>query len=396
MTEQELQIKALLSTQLNLNPARYSLITQLYPNLFEAVKDKLQQILQLYADLNMGRFSNEENNNVETLGKILSDKWLGKIKQFQWSNFSTNLEKFYSNLERDSINILDWSEMPEAWHFLPDAPLLLYFQGNINSLILPALISVVGSRNLQPYTQQIITKIFAGLEHSNLGIVSGLAIGVDTLAHETALKQNLTCIGIIGSGLDSNNFHPTNNLNLKKRIIESGGLVLSEYPPGAKGMPYYFPQRNRLIASLGDFTWVVQANLKSGSLITANHAINYGKCVCTTPASVLDAYYAGNIKLLKEGAQVISEYEDLTNLLQLTKPNLNFSIKNKTPKPKNIQFESEIAANIYAKLTYAPQSIEEIVLSTKLSVQQLNTELSLMELEGQVANIGQNMWVKLE
>jgi DNA processing protein len=294
---------------------------------------------------------------------------------------------FENNLKINEISFFTiWDNYyPKLLLHLNDAPLVLYYKGNLEILKSKQMITVVGARNTNRYTEIIMEKILAPSCQLGIGVVSGLAFGVDALAHQIAVKNKAPTIGVIGSGLDQKSFYPMENWALSKQIVADGGLILSEYAPNTPCTKYTFPQRNRILASLTDLTWVVQAKIGSGSLITAMRAREIGKTIATTPANILEECSGGNLKLLKEGASIISETQDIVDLLGLK---LYPEIKAKAV----IEYASPEEEKIHKLLSLEPISTE--LLAQKSEIEDLAMHLTMLELSGLALNIGENKWVR--
>lgn len=209
--------------------------------------------------------------------------------------------------------VVDDSVYPASLKEIYDPPLLLFYQGNLDLLQLPAL-AVVGSRMASPYGIQAVSKIITELQ-GKLAIVSGLARGIDTAAHKAALRAATPTIGILGTGLGR--VYPLEN----KRLQEYMGhhqLLLSEYGPQETAKPYHFPNRNRIIAGLSVAVLVAEAKVRSGSLITADRALESGREIYAIPGSMLLESHEGCHQLLKEGARYVSCGLDILNDLNVT------------------------------------------------------------------------------
>lgn len=209
--------------------------------------------------------------------------------------------------------VVDDSVYPASLKEIYDPPLLLFYQGNLDLLQLPAL-AVVGSRMASPYGIQAVSKIITELQ-GKLAIVSGLARGIDTAAHKAALRSETPTIGVLGTGLGK--VYPPEN----KRLQEYMGhhqLLLSEYGPQETAKPYHFPNRNRIIAGLSAAVLVAEAKVRSGSLITADRALESGREIYAIPGSILLESHEGCHQLLKEGARYVSCGLDILNDLNVT------------------------------------------------------------------------------
>ena len=189
------------------------------------------------------------------------------------------------------------------------APWALSVMGPMDVLSSPRSLGIVGTRRSTPYAQQVIEHLMNGLVAHQPCIISGLALGVDTLAHNSALYRSLPTIAVLGTGLGR--LYPKTNQRLARIICDQGGAVISEYPLTMPGDTHTFPQRNRIIAGLSDGVLIVEAPMASGALITAQVALDEGRTVMAVPGSVLSETSAGCLKLIKDGAFPISTGDDI-------------------------------------------------------------------------------------
>ncbi len=355
-----------LSTRLNLNRKRLDQVLQKYPSLSRAVSDNFQAL------------------PLDTL------KWLKNWVPVE--NLLGEIDKLLVDLEAQKISfftILD-SNFPPKLKILSDCPTVLFYQGDIQLLTNPEMLTVVGSRNITKQAETIMDLVVKPVCSVGIGTVSGLAVGVDTKAHQIALQAKAPTIAVIGSGLDTISFYPQANLSLKAQILDQNGLILSEYAPGTNSTIYTFPQRNRILAALSELTLVVQADHKSGSLITAGVARDLGKTVATLPASITDKAFSGNLKLLKEGANLVTEPEDIFQLLGLT---LHSSLLNNQAE-KVIEFTSDKEEKVYKNLNLIGENVEILAENLNLDIIELNEVLTMLELNGLVVSLGNNIWRK--
>ncbi len=356
---------AYLADSISLNSPKLNAISQRYETLDEAVADDFDE--------------------------LRSDKlrWLKKWDETK-ENLADKVEALNNNLLKDQISLLLHTdpEYPTWLKNLDDFPLALYYQGDVSKLSQTLALTVVGSRNVDIYGQLLLEKILGPVCKLGVGVVSGLALGIDAAAHKVALDNGSWTIGVIGSGLDQRSFYPNQNWALRTRILNTGGLVVSEYPPNKMPNVYTFPQRNRILAALTDLTWVAQASLNSGSLITALRARDLGKTVATTPADIRDVNFGGNLKLLKEGSQIITESEDILTLLGLkTHPEIQ-------PVSAPTTFASPSEKLVYEKLTIKPTKIDDLASELNMPSHEISTHLTMLELNNLVLNIGENQWIR--
>jgi len=362
-TTDESLLLGYLEIAIKLNHSRLNLILSKYPSFNQAVQDNFFEIR-----------------------KLPKTEWL---KNFELQKITTDFQKFAEFVTTNNIHLYSiFSEnYPIQFQNLPDKPLVIYYQGNWQALEQKKMITVVGSRSPTVYAKKLINQILEPLCELGIGVVSGLAFGIDTLVHQKAVEKNCTTIGVIGSGLDEKNFYPKENRNLKAQIIQKGGLILSEYAPGTPPNPYNFPKRNRLLAALGDLVWVVQASVKSGSLITANLAQEMGKTVATTPSSIYDETMLGNLKLLKDGANFVSEPEDILQLLDL-------AVHRPITTNHQIQFNNDAEKIVWQQLSVEPQLLQDISKKLNMDICELSQHLTMLEIQNLAVCVGENMWIK--
>jgi len=210
--------------------------------------------------------------------------------------------------ERDGMGVLAWNDprFPPALAALDDGPPLLWFRGQIEALLPPA-VAIVGSRAASAPGLETAARLAAELAARGVCVVSGLARGIDSAAHRGALSTGLT-IAVLGSGLDR--LYPAEHAALARQV-ESSGLLLSEFPPGTPPLPFHFPLRNRIISGLSLAVVVIEAAEKSGSLITAACALEQGREVMAVPGNVLGGRNTGGHALIRDGAKIVESADDI-------------------------------------------------------------------------------------
>jgi len=281
------------------------------------------------------------------------------------------------------ITILD-EEYPKLLKEIYDPPYIMYIKGQLKPEDEFA-IGVVGTRKLTTYGQQVATKISRELAQAGLTIVSGLAHGIDTLAHLAALENKTRTIAVVGSSIDRSSIFPPQNKSLAEKIAQNGA-VLSEYPPGCPALKHHFVARNRIISGLTLGSLIVEAPQKSGALITANHAVSQNREVFAIPGSIFSDSSAGPNSLIKMGAKLVASAEDILEELNLKNLATNIQVRQivaDTP-------EEEIILNF---LSHDPQPVDKIVQETKMDTSIVNATLSLMEMKGKVKNLGGMQYV---
>jgi DNA processing protein len=227
----------------------------------------------------------------------------------------------------------------------------------------------------------VVPKIIAELAQGKITIVSGLALGIDSLVHSTTLKNNGVTWAVIGSGLDKKHLYPASNKKLAEMIIEKGGAIISEYPPGIEGFKSNFPHRNRIIAGISLATVVIEAAEDSGALITAKAALEANRDIFAVPGSIFNPASIGPNNLIKMGAYPVTCGEDILAKLNLTKA--KHFIENKKILP-----ETKEEAEILEHLKSGPLHIDELLRITKIPLPILSSTLTMMEMKGKVKDIG--------
>ncbi len=205
---------------------------------------------------------------------------------------------------------------PLSLEHIDTPPEILWLLGEDKVEVLKApQMTIIGTRQPTAYGLQLAKEVSAYLAAHGICVVSGMALGIDGMAHLAALDQGGSTIAVLGSGVDV--VYPKRHLGIYQRI-QKQGLVLSEYPPGMKALPRHFPVRNRLLAGLGDVTIVIESTLRSGTLITCDFALEFGKDVLAVPGSIYSEQSKGTNKLIREGARPLLSAEDLDELIALS------------------------------------------------------------------------------
>lgn len=202
-------------------------------------------------------------------------------------------------------------EFPPALMEIPQVPEKLFLAGELPDPSQFYYLSVVGSRKYTSYGKEACERIIEGLAGYPIVIISGLAMGIDGIAHRAALDAGLRTVAVPGSGLDPAVIYPRTHLNLAREILENGGALLSEYEPDFRAAPWTFPQRNRIMAGLSQGVLIIEAEEKSGTLITARMALDYNRNVFTVPGPIFSATSKGTNNLLRQGATPITCAKDL-------------------------------------------------------------------------------------
>ncbi len=292
-------------------------------------------------------------------------------------------------LNTDVVTIgIEDGRYPKLLHEIHQPPTQFFVRGNVELLSQPLLLAVVGSRRASFYGKQAVEKILAQLVRSGIPLVSGLAFGIDSIAHKLCLSHHCQTIAVLGSGLDDDSIYPRTHLKLAQEIIEQGGAVISEYPAGTPAYQYNFPERNRIIAGLCRAVVVVQAAAKSGSLITARLALESGREVGAVPGAITDPLAEGTNYLIQQGAIPILNAQDAFDLLGISKEQIN-QLGEVTE-----QTLTEQQKIILAKISSTPQHIDQIVQATSLPSPAVSITLTELELLEVVQNVGGMKYVR--
>jgi len=281
--------------------------------------------------------------------------------------------------EIEAIDIKD-KKYPPQLKDIKDPPKTLYFRGNIPKQGI--YFAIVGTRLASFYGKKVASEIAGDLAESGFVIVSGLAPGIDTVSHKAAIERGGKTIAVLGTGLDEKSVYPKDNIGLARKISEGQGCLISEYPPGTQGGKFTFPQRNRIISGLSVGVLVVEAKEKSGSLITANWAKKQGKKIFAVPGSIHSSNSKGCHYLIKHGAILVENFQDILNELKL--PSL------KTKKKKEIKGENNEENLILEALKEDVLDVDKIVKRTHLPVQRVIANLSILEIKNKIKNLGGN------
>ncbi|MFC1909621.1 DNA-processing protein DprA [Chloroflexota bacterium] len=258
-----------------------------------------------------------------------------------------------------------------------DYPPLLYIRGSL----LPEdewSLAIVGTRRATAYGKQITEEIVMDLSQSKITVTSGLAKGIDTIAHQSALTAGGRTIAVFACGLDI--VYPSENARLAQSIVEQGALI-SEYPLGTKPKPEYFPRRNRIMSGLSLGVLVIEAGDSSGALITANMALEHNREVFAIPGSILSPASRGTNHLIQEGAKLIRDYTDILQELNLMTVARQIEMKEIIPS-------SDTESLLLRQLSAEPTHIDEISRNSKLAAATVSSTLAMMELKGLVKQVG--------
>ncbi len=286
-----------------------------------------------------------------------------------------DLAKVWAAIEQQGVEVLTWEDerYPRRLKQIDQPPPVLYVRGSL----LPEdewAVAVVGTRRVTAYGRQVSEELGAFLARSGITVVSGLARGVDRLAHEAALKAGGRTLAVLGSGVDR--IYPPEHVQLAERIRVQGAL-LSDYPLGTPPDSANFPPRNRIIAGLSLATVVVEAGETSGALITSTFAAEQGRDVFAVPGGIYAPQSKGTNRLILQGAQPLLNFEQILQELQLGKVPAQREARSLLPA-------DDVEARLLAILEDEPQHVDAICIAAGLPIEQVSATLTIMELKGMV------------
>lgn len=290
-----------------------------------------------------------------------------------------DLEKIWEQIARQGIQILTWEDeaYPSRLKEIDQPPPVLYVRGEY----LPEdafAVALVGTRRVTPYGRQITEEIAAFLAANGMTVISGLARGVDAIAHTAALKAGGRTLGILGSGVDR--IYPPEHRALAEQMMERGAII-SDYAPGTPPEASNFPPRNRIISGLSLAVVVIEAGETSGALITAEFAAEQGREVFAVPGSILAPQSKGTNKLIQQGALPLLNASDLMQALNLTRVGEQKAARKALPA-------DAVEAQLLAVLGEQPVHVDELRNQTGLPIEKVSATLTLMELKGMVRQVG--------
>ncbi len=315
-----------------------------------------------------------------------SEKVINKIQE---EKKGINPQEEFEKLEKEEIRIvtINDDEYPIILKEIYTPPPILYVKGTIKEDEQENRIGVVGARKMTLYGKEVAIDLVSGLAQNNVTIVSGLARGIDSVAHRTSLENNTKTIAILGSNLSEKSIYPSENRGLAEKIVEDGGALVSEYSLRTPTLPQNFPQRNRIISGLSRGILVIEAGEKSGTLITAREALDQNREVFAVPGPVTSPNSIGTNNLIKLGAKPTTCVNDILE-------DLGIEIDADTKNKKEPTFDTEEEAQIFQILSKEPLHIDKIAQISKIDLPKLNSTLTMMEIKGVIRNLGSMQYIK--
>lgn len=317
----------------------------------------------------------EEAYRFENLRSLVEE---GRFKEDDFHQAKEKFSKLEPMLEGEGISYCTFfgEDYPDKLRNIHSSPKVLYYKGDITLLKHPLTIAVVGSRKPTPYGIWVTKTLSSELAENGFCIVSGMAAGVDGLSHEEAVQAGGKTICVLGGSIHKP--YPKSNIKLMNRVLDSGGLVISEYSPLDATLPLNFALRNRIVSGLSDGVLITEAGMKSGTLITANYASEQGKTVFAVPGNINSKYSVGTNHLIRDGAVMVCGIYDILEVFSLEY----------TPSRESDQAASdlsEIEQKIYRQIQKRGIChIEQLAIETDISIGDLTGVLNIMDIKGLV------------
>lgn len=357
----------------NIGPKKIDYLLDYYGSseeVYKASKDSINEAIKLAMKEGIVRFSKKDADNIRDY----------KNPERIHMEYNVLLEKgikFITKLDE---------EYPKKLRPLYNGPFSLYIKGKLPH-IERKILAIVGTRNASAYGMELTKYFSQSLAASGVGIISGLARGIDTCAHKGALEVSGLTYGVLGCGIDI--CYPRENIDIYMEM-QNHGAVISEYPPGEKPYASNFPMRNRIISGLSDGILVIEAKEKSGSLITVDMGLEQGKDIYAIPGRITDALSIGCNNLIKMGAKLVGSPDDILVEL-LTNYDNNHKSNDNSQLTKNMT-EEEIL--VYESIALEPTNIEEIVRNTSIPISDLMEHLLKLELRDMIKQPYKNFYMK--
>lgn len=286
--------------------------------------------------------------------------------------------RLFSFMSSTHLLTLEDQRYPPILREIPSPPKRLYVMGNLEVLHRPML-AVVGTRQPSPYGLHVTPSLLKPVVQAGITIVSGLALGIDGCAHRVAVDLGAPTVAVLGCGLDR--IYPWQHQHLADDILRTGGMIMSEFPPGTPPLRHHFPQRNRILSGLSRAVLLVEAGETSGALITAKFAVDQNRDVLVVPGPITSPQSVGPLNWLKLGATPVTTANDILTVFSVaTEPH--------TPSPALPPLHDPIERHIVSQLRSGPLHIDSVAESCRLDTSVVSAALSLLELRGYVHHDG--------
>lgn len=270
--------------------------------------------------------------------------------------------------------------LPAEFKHIPNPPVQLFYRGNLEGFAQAPRLAVVGSRKATPYGRSVTTKLAGDLAAQGIVIVSGLALGIDSIAHQAALDADGCTIAVLACGVER--IYPKSHYHLAQDILNHDGAIISEYPAGTEPLGHQFIARNRIISGLSDAVLITEAAEKSGSLHTANFALDQGRTVMAVPGNITSSTSQGTNNLIKSGAIPVTSTDDVLMAMGLVS----------RKKIKAVAAANALEEAILSQLRQGITDSTELQLNSELGVSAFNQTLTMLEITGKIKPLGSGHW----
>lgn len=350
----------------------------LYLNAIGLNHDELKYITEKFEDpMKIINDVNNLNNEIRIETKI-KEKIVQESKTFDFNryvNYMDSNDIWYTTIYDNKY--------PEILRRIDDSPKLLYIRGCLEEKR-PGL-AVVGSRKCTDYGRWAAEKLVKELSEYGVNIISGMALGIDKIAHTTAIKSGLKTVAVLGCGVDT--VYPASNKGVYNDIINGNGAIVSEFRLETPPLPFHFPLRNRIISGLSLGLIIIEAKEKSGTLITANYAASQGKEVFSLPGNINSIYSKGTNALIRDGAKIITDVMDIVEEI----PELQAISESIEKIDRDLSRLSEDEKKVYEVIVLKPMNIDEISQVVGMPISLLMSVITMLELKGIATEI-ENKW----
>lgn len=263
---------------------------------------------------------------------------------------------------------------------IANKPNILHYIGTLPTTRIPS-VAIIGTRKPTPYGKEIAYMLASELGRRGIIVISGMALGIDAIAHRGAIEAGGTTLAVLGNGLDT--IYPSSHKDLARQIISQGGALISEYSPEERARPHYFLERNRIVSGLSDAVVVIEAASKSGTLNTAAHALEQGREIFAVPGNITNPLSSGCNRLIKQGAHPVTCVEDILDIISPE------SLRPQTALPLGTTPEETIVIQLLQKGLRDGDTLQK---ASKLSAPEFNQTLTMLEINGIIRSLGGNQW----
>lgn len=331
-------------------------------------------------------------NDFDTLRKIVFNDNMTLLPEKIVEKFQKSYIKIeelasqeYKPLKDINICTINDVDYPKSLLQYDDAPFGMFYKGNISMINEKKNISIVGSRKCSRYGIDVTNSMVEQLSPYEINIVSGMAKGIDSVAHKAAIKNKISTVAVLGSGIDV--IYPKENYRLYHEILEKDGCIISEFPLGTPPLSRNFPMRNRIISGICELLIVTEGGEKSGTLITVGAALEQGKNIIVVPGSIFSSESKGTNKLIKDGAYVYTDIEDVLNLLNISRVWMDNRIITTV--------KSKLEERIYQIIDDNPIHIDKIIKLVDIDINRLYKLLFELQVKEEILCLSGNFYVRI-